>query len=196
MKKWFTLILALALALSLAGAMAESTSLPAWTYSGDDPIMAAVTAHMAEMETDIEPEEGGVLIPTPIILKTEVNEEENKATVYGNFWIFCYRQNGNILDVTCGGECPGIMTLEKQDGVWAVTAMETARDGVYFSDDIIRFAGGDKQLEKDYFLAGGGVHEGFVPQYQRAAVVLYVTENGLDIEAYRERGRDPVSVTD
>ena len=33
-----------------------------------------------------------------------------------------------------------------------------------------------------------------LPQYQRAAVVTYVADNHLDIEAYQEFGWEPVSV--
>ncbi len=196
MKRMIPLFLALILALGMTCAAAESAALPEWTYTGEDPITAAVAAHMARMDSGYTPEEGGVLIPTPILLKTEVDPAGEKATVYGNFWIFCYRRNGRVLESTCGGELPGIMKLEKKDGTWTVVSMETARDGEGFSADIARFAGGDEELEKEYYLTAWTREGSFLPQYRRAAVVAYVLENHLDIVAYREPGREPVSVID
>ena len=93
MKKLVSVLLALALALGMAGAFAESEALPAYTWNGEDPIWGAVVKYFQENDFGFEPAEGGVLIPTPIILKTEVSEDETEATVWGNFWIFTYSRN-------------------------------------------------------------------------------------------------------
>ncbi len=142
------------------------------------------------------PEEGGVLIPTPIILKTDMNADETEMTVYGNFWIFCYKLNGKTLETTSGGECPGVMKLEKKDGKWMVVSMETAGEGEEYAKDIAKFCNGDKELEEQYAQTTGASEDSCLPQYQRAAVVAYVLDNNLDIEAYQDFGQDPVSVTD
>jgi hypothetical protein len=100
MKKMIALLLVLAMALGIGCAFAENAALPAFTYSGTDPVWVAVENYMLATDFGYTPEEGGVLIPTPIILKTDMNAEETEATVYGNFWIFCYKQNGKILETT------------------------------------------------------------------------------------------------
>lgn len=141
-------------------------------------------------------EEGGVLIPTPVILKAETNADKTEATVYGNFWLFAYKQDGKILKVTSCGECPGVMKLEKNDGVWTVSSFESAGEGEKYSEDIARFANGDKELKELYRRSTGASDDSILDQYQRAAVVEYVNANQLDIEAYQENGWDPVSVTD
>ena len=194
MKKIMALLMVLVMALGVGCAFAESSALPAYVYSGEDPVWAAVVKYMQETDFGFEPEEGGVLIPTPVILKTDVSADETEATVYGNFWIFCYRRNGKILETTSCGEMPGIMKLEKKDGVWAVAASEFAGDGDAYAADITRFANGDKELENEYYLTTGASEDSILPQFQRAAVVDYVTAGNLDIEAFRNTGEDPVSV--
>ena len=196
MKKMISMLLVLAMALGVCCAFAESAALPVFTYGGDDLIWAAVDNYLLTTDFGFTPEEGGVLIPTPIILKTDINAEETEATVYGNFWIFCYKLNGKTLETTSGGECPGVMKLAKKDGVWTVVSMEKAGEGEDYAKDIAKFCNGDKELEEQFALTTGAAEDSILPQYQRAAVVNYVQDNKLDIEAYQDYGQDPVSVTD
>ena len=196
MKKFVSVLLALALTLGLCGAMAESEALPADTWSGEDPVWAAVIAYMQEKDTGIETEEGGVLIPTPVIVKIDKNEAETEATVYGNFWLFAYAKNGNILDMTACGENPGVIKLEKKDDKWTVVSAEFAGDGEAYMEDIKRFCNGDEELIQEYLRTTGAVEDSYLPQYQRAAVIQYVEDNKLAIEAYQEPGADPVPVND
>jgi hypothetical protein len=88
------------------------------------------------------------------------------------------------------------MKLEKKDGKWTVVSAEFAGDGEDYMNDIKRFANGDEALIEEYLRTTGATEDSYLPQYQRAAVVLYVDGNKLDIEAYQEPGNDPVSVTD
>lgn len=196
MKKFVSVLLALALTLGLCGAMAESEALPAYTWSGEDPVWAAVIAYMQEKDTGIEAEEGGVLIPTPVIVKIDKNEAETEATVYGNFWLFAYAKNGNILDMTACGENPGVIKLEKKDDKWTVVSAEFAGDGEAYIEDIKRFCNGDEELIQEYLRTTGAVEDSYLPQYQRAAVIQYVEDNKLAIEAYQEPGAEPVPVND
>lgn len=139
-----------------------------------------------------EPEEGGVLIPAPIVLKEETGETE--ATLWGNFWVFAYKLNGNILECTAGGENPGVMKLEKKDGKWQVVSLELAEDGADFDAGIRAFANGDAELEKAYYLSSDA-DEGYLPQYRRSFIVEYVNANKLDVVAYQDNGWEPVDIT-
>lgn len=198
MKKLISTLLVLMLALGLGSGLAESAPLPPFAnpFGSKDPVMHAVMEYLLDTDLGFEAGEDGVLIPTPIVLKTEISEDATRATVWGNFWIFTYARNGKILERTACGENPGVMTLEQNDGVWTVTSLEVARDGGLYQEDIARFADGDEELAKLFARTTGSADDSFLPQYQRAAVVLYVTENGLDIEAMREPGGEPVSVID
>ncbi len=198
MKRLLALMLALALALGVCGAMAEASGLPPYSYpfADEEPILAAVANYMVTAEEfGYTPEEGGVLIPAPIVLKMDVNEDETQAKVYGNFWLFAYKLEGKILMCTAGGECPGVMQLEKKDGAWAVTSLEVAEDGEAFEASIKKLAGGDEALEKEYAVSSDAT-EGYLPQYRRAFVLAYAQANELDIEAFQDYGWDPVSITD
>ena len=196
MKKIVATLLVLTLALGICCAFAEDTALPVYAWTGDDPVIAAVVRYMQETDFGYETPEGGVLIPTPIILKTDISDDQAEATVYGNFWIFTYALKGKILETGPAGENAGIMKLEKKDGEWTVTSAEFAGDGDAYQADIAKFTNGDKDLEEQYALTTGAAEDSILPQYQRAAVVEYVQANGLDIEAYQDPGWDPVSVID
>ena len=50
MKIIVSMILALTLALGLCGALAAPVTLPAYVYPGDDPILAAVTHYMVDVD--------------------------------------------------------------------------------------------------------------------------------------------------
>ena len=195
MKKIVSVLLALVLALGLCGAFAEDNALPAYEYpyAEEDPLMAAVVKFMQETDFGYEPEEGGVLIPTPVVVKTDLNEEETEAAVYGNFWTFTYRRSGKILERTACGENPGVIRLEKKDGEWTVTSAEFAEEGTYV-EDVKQIAGGDPELEALFALTTDARDDSILPQFMRAAVVGYVNANGLDIEAFQEPGSDPVPV--
>ena len=195
MKKLISILMALVLALGVSAAFAEKTGLPAYTFEGDDPIQTAVLNALATYDFGYTVPEGGVVVPAPIILKTEVNQDETEATVYGNFWVFTYELKDKTLVCTSGGEAAGVMKLAKKDGQWVMTSLEVAEAGDNYQENVLAFANGDKELEEAY-LAAGDVSEGPLEQYRRSYLILYVLANNLDIEAYQDYGWDPVSLTD
>ena len=71
------MMLALILALLAAATLAEGATLPAYVYpfAEEDPVGAAVVDYMLNNDFGCQAEEGGVLIPTPVILKTETNTD-------------------------------------------------------------------------------------------------------------------------
>lgn len=180
--------------LTLEEYLGEAAALPAYVYpfAGENPVMAAAAEYLVTADLGCEPEEGGVLIPAPIVLKEETGETE--ATLWGNFWVFAYKLNGSILECTAGGENPGVMKLEKKDGKWQVVSLELAEDGADFDAGIRAFANGDAELEKAYYLSSGA-DEGYLPQYRRSFIVEYVNANKLDVVAYQDNGWEPVDIT-
>ena len=198
MKKLAIILMTLTLTLGLAITVAQSIALPPFTnpFTEEESLERAVTNYMMETDFGFTAEEGGVLIPTPIILKTEVNADETEATVYGNFWIFTYTLDGKIMKTGACGENPGVMKLKKNDGKWNVTSLELAEEGESFQSSIKKIAHGDAELEADYYHSSGAGEDSFLPQFQRAAVLNYVKMNNLDVEAYQDYGADPVSIID
>ena len=188
MRLFATILLVLCLTMGIA--LATETALPAYTYPGNDATEAAVTAFMLEQWDRPDrflTEEGDVGIPSPVIIRVEAQDEAHEL-VYGNFWFFRYKQTGDVLEMISGGEAPGIMTLEKTEDGWKVTAFDEAGDGEDYGQDIIRFSHGDTALEAQYF----GSREEVLEEARIRFISAYVKANGLNITAYKDYGWDPV----
>lgn len=193
MKRILSILLALTLLTAAAAcAGAESAGLPAYAYSGDDPIEGAVANALAADERALQylTEPGFVTIPCPIIHKTEMTDETH-AKVYGSFWILNYAERDGILENISGGEYPAVLTLENEDGEWRITAAEEAGDGEDYTADIRRFADGDRDLEERYF-AGADLGSAENRAIRTKFIKAYVEANGLEITAYQDYGWDPV----
>ena len=186
---------AILLALGLCTAFAEEALPPyVYPYAEEDPMMAAIMEYLTSVDLGYAPQPGGVLVPAPILLKTELNGDETAATVYGNFWVFTYVLDGNVLKMTSGGENPGVLQLTRQGSAWNVVTADFAKEGSY-REDIERFCGGDETLVQEYRTAGDGT-DGYLPQYRRSFLIGYLESCGLDIVAYQDFGEEPVSLTD
>ena len=184
MKKKLFLPLLLALLLGV-GICCAAEALPPYAYSGEDAIEGAVANYTAdEFGKQFLTEEGSVTIPTPVILKTEAPDDSH-ATVYGNFWVFNYVRSDDVLRMISGGEFPGVIQLEKQDGAWRVTGAEYAGDGEDYGKDITRFCNGDKALEERYFEAGDGGSDLHL-EVRRRFISDYIKANGLNVAAWQD----------
>ena len=176
------------------GAVTNETGLPAYAYTGDDPIEGAIADYLAANERAMEylTEPGYVTIPCPIIHKTDMIDDTH-AKVYGSFWILNYVRRGETLFNISGGEYPAVIMLENADGRWQVTAMEEAGDGEDYVEDIEQFADGDQELADQYFAGadlGAEANQAIRTQFIKA----YVEANGLNITAYQDYGWEPVEL--
>ncbi len=177
-----------------AAAFESESGLPAYAYSGDDPIEGAVAEFLAAGERAKEylTEPGYVTIPCPIIHKTEMIEAAH-AKVYGSFWILNYVRRGEILFCISGGEYPAVIMLENADGRWQATAMETAGDGEEYEKDIERFADGDPELADRYF-SGADLGAEANQALRTRFIKAYVEANNLNITAYQDYGWEPAEL--
>ena len=195
MKRFGAIAIAvLMLAVLIAAAFAEGEKLPAYSYTGEDPVEGAIAEFLATDER-VEmylTEPGFVSIPCPMLYKTEMIDDTH-AKVYGTFWILNYVKKGNVLENISGGEYPAIITLEKTDDKWKVTSMEEAGDGEDYAADIRRFADGDQELEDQYF-AGADLSTEANQVVRTRFIKAYVEANGLDVTAYKDSGWDPVEL--
>ena len=195
MKRIGTIAVAVLMLVVLAAmAFAEAEQLPAYSYTGEDPVEGAIADFLAADER-VEmylTEPGFVSIPCPILYKTEMIDDTH-AKVYGTFWILNYVKKGDVLENISGGEYPAIITLEKTDEAWKVTFMEEAGDGENYAADIERFADGDKELEEQYF-AGADLGAEENQAIRTRFIKAYVEANGLDVTAYKDSGWDPVEL--
>lgn len=187
------LCLLLAAVCCFGSALAEE-ALPAYVYTGSDPVEAAVSAWTAQAgQSRFLTENGSVSIPAPVILKTE-EADETHLRVYGDFWVFNYVLSGRTLTCISGGEIPAVLTLEKSGDGWTVAGAEEAGDGEDYAADLIRFSQGDPELEEGFFAASDGDGD-LVKNARHRWILDYVTANGLEAEAYQDYGWDPVPLT-
>ena len=190
MKK--TIAALVAMLLLCAAALAEG-GLPAYRYTGADPLEGAVAMYTASLGEPYLHEDGDVTIPAPIIVRY-IRDAES-ATVYGDFWVLNYVQKDNVLFCISGGENPGVLTLKNQDGKWTVTDAEFAGDGEDYSADIKRFCAGDEEMEKVFF-EGADLDSEAAKSIRTAYIRDYVKANGLAIDAYQDFGWDPVPLAE
>ena len=196
MRKILTALFVFALAACSIYAFAENSEhaeLPAYSYSGDDPIIGAVANYIAETTPEYyDSSKITVAIPAPVILKT-VMPDETRADVFGAFWHMRYERQSTLLISVSGGEAAGIMHLVLTDDVWSVASVEIAGDGTDYAKDIKRFCDGDKELERAYF-SSADIRQDHVKSIRTQFIRDYVEANGLEITAYQDPYWDPIKL--
>ena len=171
--------------LSLTGAdlPAEPAYLPMFTYSSDDPAIAAICDWYYE-DAKRDAERGDVWIPAFVILKKA--ERNGETLVFGNFWSHAYKLNGNMMECTSGGEMPACFHLKETEDGYVVTSVEQARDGADFTESIKKFTKGFPGLYLKFMLEDD--HDQAEIDFMR----MYATDNGLDIQYIKHYGWDPI----
>ena len=170
----------------------EEDGLPEYEYSGTDEIEGAIADALAAGEIGGEylTEPGCAAVPCPLIFKTEMTDDTH-AKVYGDFWVLYYVLEGTTLKCISGGECPGAVTLEKEDDIWSVVSADIAEDGEHNAESIERIAGGDKDLIAQ-FGSRGDMGEEVLKSVREKYLKEYIESNDLDVDAYQDEGWDPV----
>ena len=177
-----------------AAGFAAAETLPAYAYTGSDPVEAAVAAFTADLGNGYRMEENTVSVPAPVILKTEETGDGQMA-VYGNFWVFNYVPVGDTLECISGGEAPGVLTLARDGEKWVPSSFEGVGDGADYEKDIRAICAGDKALEENYFAAGDA--SGDLCREARLKYLReYVVANGLSVTAFRDTGWEPEAIFD
>ena len=168
----------------------RAPALPAYAYTGDDPIEGAVANILArdERAERFLTEKGCVTIPCPIIHKTEMKDDTH-AKVYGTFWIMNYVKRGATLENISGGEYAGIIELEKIGDEWTLVSFEDASED--YEEDIERFTKGNKALREQY-LSGSDLDTDENREIRIRFVRDYAEANHLAVTAYKDYGWDPV----
>ena len=132
-----------------------------------------------------------VSIPCPIIVAEDESNKDD-IRIWGDFWMFNYDLNGDTLECASGGSYPGCLhvkdVLDDPRG-YVVTDFEIVGDGSDFTptakkifgkyyDKFIKIQSDDKERDK-----------------VRAQIIAnYVSENSLDIKAFKDYGWDPVKL--
>ena len=165
----------------------QKTTLPAYTYTGDDAIMKTLCDYMCSQDYGYDMEDA-VFIPAPVVYKTIAQGDE--VIVFANLWSFTYKQNGNTLDCEAGGEQPSRLKLKSDgNGGYRIEEHLTAGDGADYEADIKDFCSG-YEISSEKFMSEGHKYE----EIRKELIGMYVDDNHLDIQYFKDYGWDPISL--
>lgn len=175
-----------------------SALLPAFSYTGDDPVLATICAYMIESDEGqgyYRSSEASVYIPAPVIY--DVKQKDDDLMVFCNLWSYVYYQNGNTLECESGGESPARLRLHPDaDAPGGYQVIEDIRtgDGSEYAKGIKEFCKGYPGMANKYF----DYDESTIDTRESIRTILirmYVQDNGLKIKYYKDYGWDPVPVS-
>ena len=164
---------------------AADGTLPAYEYTGPELFYSVLYQYLID-ELGKDYDKSQVSIPCPVIVK-EDESDKSDIRVYGNFWIFNYDLNGDILENTSGGSYPGCIHVKDTGEDYVVTSMEVVEDGAGFTESAKKIFG----EYYDLFMKAG--EDENLREKTRARIIAdYVEANDLNITAYQDYGWDPV----
>ena len=171
----------------------EEEKLPAFVYTGDDPVERAVCDYILDEYTrHFERDKNIVFIPSPYIL-TAV-ERGDSMYVFGKFLIYGYFRNGNTLETSSGGEFPARIEFKKNpDGSYEFIEVVNAPDGADYDVGIRDFTDGFEGVYDMYF-GDWSVEEKIHSDIRKSYIRMYEQTAGLGIKYYQDYGWEPVPI--
>ena len=156
----------------------------AYGYGGDDPVEAACYEYLVEtVAKNYEASD----VSIPVVKIVNVDYKGDEVLVAGDFWIYNYNINGDVLETASGGNCPGIMHVSKDD--YTVTSFDVVADGGEWEDSAKELFGENYDSFMEYYS-----NEEAREEDRKITVSDYVNFNGLDVNYYQDYGWDPVEL--
>lgn len=184
--------------IDLSNAMTEATTeattnsenvvLTEFVYTGDNKAIEAIYNYMRPEYMKMFGDESQIYIPAYIIYQ-EVDAGD-EYLVFGNFYIHGYKLTGNILESESGASMPGCAHLKQTDNGFEVVSMDFAGDGEYYEADIREFSSNYPEVYDMYFDYQPDRDKEIREEYIR----MYVIDNNLNVEYYKDYGWDPVKL--
>lgn len=127
--------------------------------------------------------QGELCVPSLMIVR------EEDTCVWGDFWVFWYKVEGDTLKTVSGGDHPGRMTLKYENGKQQVVDFERVEDGS-------RFMPTAKRIFGDYLDIFMNMHsnESVREAVRREQLSEYVQQNGLNVHYYQDFGWEAVEL--
>ena len=166
-----------------------SGALPAYEYPGPESFYTVLYKYLID-ELSPHYDKAQVSIPCPVIIAEDESDKQD-IRVYGNFWLFNYDLNGDILECVSGGSYPGCVHLKIVDTAdgYEVTQMEVAEDGGGYTESAKRIFG----EHYDTFVKDGE-DEKKREELRAQIIANYAAANDLSIRAFKDYGWDPVEL--
>jgi hypothetical protein len=156
---------------------------------GQDPVECAVWQYLAEdVAAGYEPDADTVSVPVVTVIKTEEGEDGD-THVYGDFWVYNYKINGDTLECVSGGAHPGVAHVAKDGDAYKVVDFKGVEDGGSFESSAKEIFGD----EFDDFMEVNS--DADAREALRAkGLADYVKTNGLAVTKYQDYDQDPVDL--
>ncbi len=169
-------------------AVEESTedSYIKYGYTGTDPVEGEVYEYMVdEMAERYDVPDDAVSVPVIAIVTTREGAD-GETEVCGEFQIYNYEIQGDILKCISGGSHPGVMHIVKSGDDYEVSKFDPVQDGGEFEPTA-------KELFGDEYDAFMKVYSDSDKMESIRAKTLadYVKANGLQVTKYQDEGWDP-----
>ena len=125
---------------------------------------------------------GEYSIPFETIVAIE-DGDEGDVWVWGDFWVFNYNQNGDVLETVSGGNHPGKIRLDKVEYGYELREFEQVADGADFDASA-------KAIFGKYYDAYQAVasNQDAREEVRRAAIEQFVKEQDLSVTQYKDYG--------
>jgi hypothetical protein len=169
------------------GGASSSSKVPAYEYPGPELFYTVLYDYMID-ELSKDYSDYDVCIPCPVIISEDESDKDD-IKVYGNFWIFNYNLNGDVLECTSGGSYPGCIHLKSTDEGYEVISMDIVEDGADFDESA-------KKIFGDLYdtFTKDGEDENVREEIRAQIIANYVAANGLNITSYQDYRWDPVAL--
>ncbi|SDB20513.1 hypothetical protein [Eubacterium oxidoreducens] len=174
--------------------LGESTT----TYSSDfdeseDAMDAPTDCESAVEQYIIEKiglffDESDICIPFMDIIAMD-DRDSSDIKVWGIYWIYNYEIDNDTLVCVSGGSNPGLMHVEKTDGIYTAKAFEIVSDGSKKEESEQEIFG--EYLEKYKKIMS---NEKAIKKIREKAIVKYVKEHNLKVKKYQDEGEKPVTL--
>ena len=133
---------------------------------------------------------GEICVPTMTIIASECADSAYYP-VLCDCWVFWYNLSGDTLKCVSGGNHSGLMSLEGENGKYAVTAFEQTVDGAGNAVSAKRIFG-------SYYDIYQNVHsnEAVCEAVRKEQLQEYVKRHNLDVHYYQDYGWPAVNIYD
>lgn len=168
--------------------------LPAFQYTGTDPVMATLCEYMATSSkwNDDYLETGEAWVPAPVVIGTV--ESGDELLVYCDLWNFSYYLKKDTLIERGGGANPCLVHMRKRDegDGYMITQVQETGDGADHIKDFRAFCNGNEEILDKYL--NWEVHNAARDAIRKELLQQYVQQNDLSVKYYKDYNRDPVSI--
>ena len=161
--------------------------IPAYEYPGPELFYSILYQYLIDEYADYYPA-ADVSIPCPVIVY-EDDSDRSDIKIYGNFWIFNYDLNGEILECKSGGSYPGCIHVKSTEAGYEIISADVVADGSEFTESAKEIFG----EHYDAFMKKGE-DEKYREELRAQIIANYVFDKGLNISSYQDYGWDPVSL--